>query len=62
MLQGFSGALMTPTARLIVFEKTPVDQLLKMTSYLVWPALIAPAIAPIMGRAIITYLSWHWIF
>lgn len=40
MLQGFSGALMTPTARLIVFEKTPVDQLLKMTSYLVWPALI----------------------
>lgn len=62
MLQGFSGALMTPTARLIVFEKTPVDQLLKMTSYLVWPALIAPAIAPIMGGAIITYLSWHWIF
>lgn len=53
---------MTPTARLIVFEKTPVDQLLKMTSYLVWPALIAPAIAPIMGGEIITYLSWHWIF
>lgn len=62
MLQGFSGALMTPTARLIVFEKTPVDQLLKMTSYLVWPALIAPALAPVVGGVIITYLSWHWIF
>ena len=62
VLQGFSGALMTPTARLIVLEKAPTNMLLKMTSYFVWPALIAPAIAPVLGGMIITYLSWHWIF
>jgi len=62
VLQGFSGALMTPTARLIVLEKAPMSQLLRLTSYLVWPALIAPALAPVVGGAIITYFSWHWIF
>ncbi|KRN94904.1 MFS transporter [Companilactobacillus kimchiensis] len=62
IIQGFSGALLTPTARLIVLEKTPTKMLLRMTGYFVWPALIAPAIAPVVGGMIITYLSWHWIF
>ncbi len=62
IVQGISGAFMTPTARLIVLEKTPASQLLKMVSYLIWPALIAPAIAPVMGGFIVTYWSWHWIF
>ncbi|VDG30857.1 MFS transporter [Lactobacillus kunkeei] [Lactiplantibacillus mudanjiangensis] len=62
LLQGVAGSLMTPTARLIVLEKTEPSQLLRMVSYLVWPALIAPAIAPVLGGFIITYWSWHWIF
>jgi EmrB/QacA subfamily drug resistance transporter len=62
IIQGISGALMTPTARLIVLEKTPASQLLKMVSYMIWPALIAPAIAPIVGGFIVTYWSWQWIF
>ncbi len=53
---------MTPTARLIVLEKTAPADLLKMMSYLIWPALIAPAIAPVVGGALATYASWHWIF
>jgi len=61
-IQGISGSLMTPTARLIVLEKTPASLLLKMVSYLVWPALIAPAIAPVVGGFIVTYWSWQWIF
>jgi len=62
IVQGISGALMTPTARLIVLEKTPASRLLKMVSYLIWPALIAPAIAPLIGGFIVTYWSWQWIF
>ncbi|MHA3066530.1 MFS transporter [Lacticaseibacillus saniviri] len=62
MLQGLAGSLMTPTARLIVLEKTAPADLLKMMSYLIWPALIAPAIAPVVGGALATYASWHWIF
>ena len=62
IIQGFSGSLMTTTARLIVLEKTPASKLLKMVSYLIWPALIAPAIAPLAGGFIVTYWSWQWIF
>ncbi|OPJ61607.1 putative transport protein HsrA [Clostridium chromiireducens] len=62
IIQGISGALMTPTARLIVLEKTPASQLLRMFSYLIWPALIAPAIAPVVGGFIVTYWNWQWIF
>jgi len=62
IIQGISGALMTPTARLIVLEKTPPSQLLRMFSYLIWPALIAPAIAPVVGGFIVTYWNWQWIF
>ncbi|MCF6418418.1 MFS transporter [Furfurilactobacillus milii] len=62
VIQGMSGAMMTPTARLIVLEKTIPSQLLRMTSYLVWPALIAPAIAPLIGGLIVTWWNWRWIF
>lgn len=62
IIQGISGSLMTPTARLIVLEKTPASKLLKMVSYLIWPALIAPAIAPLVGGFLVTYWSWQWIF
>ncbi|MDR0899238.1 MAG: MFS transporter [Lactobacillaceae bacterium] len=62
LLQGIAGSMMTPTARLIVLEKTPNDQMLRMISYLVWPALVAPALAPVVGGFLVTYMSWHWIF
>ncbi|KRK35205.1 MFS transporter [Loigolactobacillus bifermentans] len=62
ILQGTFGSLMTPTARIIVLEKTKPEQLLVMTSYLVWPALLAPAIAPVAGGAILAVLNWRWIF
>lgn len=62
LLQGFSGALMVPIARLIVLENTPPQNLLKMISYVIWPALIAPAIAPFIGGILTTYWSWRLIF
>lgn len=61
-VQGFAGSLMTPTARLIMLERTPSNRLLQMANYLVWPALIAPAIAPILGGFFVKYLGWQWIF
>ncbi|MFR4252712.1 MAG: MFS transporter [Weissella confusa] len=62
VIQGIAGAMMMPTARLIVLEKTPANQLLRMISYLVWPSLVAPALAPVIGGMFVTYFTWHWIF
>ncbi|CAK1221590.1 MFS transporter [Fructobacillus cardui] len=61
-IQGMSGALMVPVGRLIILENTEPKKMLQILSYLVWPALLAPAIAPLLGGYVIASLSWHWIF
>jgi MFS family permease len=46
----------------VVLRGTPKDELLKATAFLVWPGLLAPVLAPLVGGALTQYLSWHWIF
>ncbi len=60
--QGFGGAMMVPVGTLLVLRGTPKAELLRATAFLVWPGLLAPVLAPLIGGALTTYLSWHWIF
>ncbi len=61
-VQGFGGAMMVPVGTLVVLRGTPKDELLKATAFLVWPGLLAPVLAPLVGGALTQYVSWHWIF
>lgn len=62
VLQGAGGAMMVPVGTLVVLRRTPKEDLLRATAYLVWPGLLAPVLAPMVGGALTTFLSWHWIF
>lgn len=62
IVQGAGGAMMVPVGTLVVLRGTPKPDLLRATAYLVWPGLLAPVLAPLVGGAFTTYLSWHWIF
>ncbi|WP_375502504.1 MFS transporter [uncultured Jatrophihabitans sp.] len=62
VLQGIGGAMMVPVGRLTVLAGTPKVDLLKLMSYIVWPGLVAPVIAPLAGGLITTYANWRWIF
>ena len=62
VLQGASGALMVPVGRLLVLRTTPPERRMAAMSNLVWPALIAPVIAPPLGGFIASHVDWHWIF
>ena len=62
VLQGAGAAMMTPVGRLSVLARTAKSDLMRMISYIVWPALLAPVIAPLAGGVITTYGSWRWIF
>src|SRR5579862_9407412 len=62
VLQGAGGAMMVPVGRNMVISIADKQDLLKVTSYVVWPGLIAPVIAPLAGGLITTYASWHWMF
>ncbi|WP_226761072.1 MFS transporter [Arthrobacter sp. SO3] len=62
VLQGAGGAMMVPVGTLVVLRGTAKKDLLRATAYLVWPGLLAPVLAPLVGGALTTFLSWHWIF
>jgi EmrB/QacA subfamily drug resistance transporter len=62
VLQGAGGAMMMPVGRLVVLARTAKADLMTITAYLIWPALLAPVIAPLAGGAITTYANWHWLF
>lgn len=62
IVQGAGGAMMVPVGTLVVLRGTPKSELLRATAFLVWPGLLAPVLAPLVGGALTTYLSWHWIF
>jgi EmrB/QacA subfamily drug resistance transporter len=62
VLQGVGGAMMVPVGRTMVVSMADKRDLLRVTSYVVWPGLLAPVVAPLAGGLLTTYASWHWIF
>jgi MFS family permease len=52
ILQGIGGALMVPVGRQVVLADTPKEELMQVISFLVWPGLIAPVFAPLVGGLI----------
>jgi MFS family permease len=62
VLQGVGGAMMVPVGRLVVLARTDKSQMLRTVGLLVWPALVAPIVAPLAGGIITTYASWRWLF
>lgn len=62
VLQGAGGAMMVPVGRTMVVSMADKEDLLRITSYVVWPGLLAPVAAPLAGGLITTYASWHWMF
>lgn len=61
-LQGAGGAMMVPVGRMLVLSRTSKRDLLRAISYIVWPALIAPVLAPLVGALIVSHASWRWLF
>ncbi|SEG42925.1 drug resistance transporter, EmrB/QacA subfamily [Actinacidiphila yanglinensis] len=62
VLQGAGGAMMVPVGRLLALSGIAKPDIPRLVAYIVWPALIAPVAAPLLGGVITTYASWHWLF
>jgi len=62
VLQGMGGAMMTPVGRLVLLRSVTKAQLVQAMSYVTIPALVGPAIGPLVGGFIATYSTWRWIF
>ena len=62
VLQGFGGAMMTPVGRLVLLRAFPRSQLVTAMTYMTLPAVIGPALGPILGGLLTTYATWRWVF
>ncbi|MCX5202015.1 MFS transporter [Streptomyces sp. NBC_00237] len=62
VLQGAGGAMMVPVGRLVVLGGAAKPDIPRLVAFIVWPALIAPVIAPLLGGLLTTYANWRWLF
>ena len=62
LLQGCAGAMMGPVGRLVLLRTTPKNELVGAMSVVTMPALLGPVVGPVLGGAIVTFVSWRWIF
>ncbi|MDE1993532.1 MAG: DHA2 family efflux MFS transporter permease subunit [Rhizobiaceae bacterium] len=62
LVQGFGGALMLPTARLIIVRSVPRAELVSAMLLMSMPTAIGPTIGPLVGGFIVSISSWRWIF
>ena len=46
IVQGIGGAMMVPVGRLVVLRSTEKQHLLRATSFITWPGLVAPVLGP----------------
>ena len=62
VLQGVGGGMMTPVGTAMLFRAFPPEQRAKASTVLVIPAVMAPALGPVVGGLLVTAASWRWIF
>jgi EmrB/QacA subfamily drug resistance transporter len=62
ILQGVGGAMMVPVGRLTLVRTFPRSQLVRAMAFVAIPALVGPMLGPVVGGAIVRFLSWRLIF
>lgn len=62
VIQGIGGAMMMPVGRIALVRSFPRSEMLRVTTFVIIPALIGPLIGPFLGGVIVHWLHWRIIF
>jgi EmrB/QacA subfamily drug resistance transporter len=61
-LQGLGGGTLVPVGMTMITRAFPPAERIKANQVLIIPTLLAPALGPVIGGALVDGLSWRWIF
>ncbi|MFD3563573.1 DHA2 family efflux MFS transporter permease subunit [Streptomyces sp. NPDC058686] len=62
VLQGAGSGMMTPVGMAMLYRAFPPHERLRASSILTIPTAVAPALGPVLGGALVTGLTWRWVF
>jgi EmrB/QacA subfamily drug resistance transporter len=62
VVQGIGGGLMLPVMATLVFQAAKGKALGRTATWVALPALLGPILGPLIGGAIVTNLSWRFMF
>src|SRR5580658_1387081 len=62
VVQGAGGGLMLPLMTTLIFQAAGGKSLGRLVTYVALPALLGPILGPVLGGAILTHLSWRFMF
>jgi EmrB/QacA subfamily drug resistance transporter len=62
VVQGIGGGLMLPLLATLIFQAAGGKALGRLVTYVALPALLGPILGPVIGGAILTHLSWRFMF
>jgi EmrB/QacA subfamily drug resistance transporter len=62
VLQGAGAGMMAPVGMALVYRAYAPDRRMHVTRLITRVQTVAPAIAPLIGGALVTWATWRWIF
>jgi EmrB/QacA subfamily drug resistance transporter len=62
VVQGVGGGLLLPLMTTLIFQAAGGKSLGRLVTYVALPALLGPVLGPVIGGAILTHLSWRFMF
>jgi EmrB/QacA subfamily drug resistance transporter len=62
VLQGIAGGLLVPSGMTVLGQVAGPGRMGRVMASTSVPAILAPAVGPVVGALLISQLSWHWLF